>query len=121
MTDNSRYAIDLDWVWGPANPDLTGVARLRATVSHPKPHQAERKIDAWFASFDVGEGDSRWQGGWAVTALSRAKTHVVLELVSGGQDVAESLTDAIDSLYDAVGDDETKISWEPQPIERDDH
>lgn len=116
MVQQDRYSIDLDWVWGAANRGLKGVATLRATISNPASKVAERKVDAWLALFELGEGDSRWRGGWSVEVTSRSAKHVVLELVSGGQDVADSLTDAIESLQDAVLGDGTTIMWEPQSI-----
>lgn len=118
MPREDRYTIDLDWAWGPANRDLDGVATLRATIADPESDLAARKVEAWLATIPLGDGESRWSGGWAVTVKSRSATHVIVELVSGGQDVAESLADAVASLQDAVLGQGTTIDWAPQPIGR---
>lgn len=117
MPRKDRYTIDLDWIWGPANRNLDGVATLRATILNPEPDVAAREVAAWLASLGLGQDDFGWYGGWSVEVKSRSAEKVALELTSGGQDAMESLTDAVRCLEDAMRDDGTSISWETLPIE----
>jgi hypothetical protein len=117
VSSHEPYRLDLDWVWGHENRQLDGVATLRATVADPSAHVASRRVDAWLDTVENGSGASYWQGGWAVEVKERNTTSVVLDLISGGQDVADSLSDAVSRLQRAVCRGNTTVAWEPQPIE----
>lgn len=112
-----RYTVDLNWVWGPTNPDLEGVATLRAIVNNPQPNVANKVVARWLETIAEGSGDSRWEGGWAVEVTGKTAHSVELELCSGGQDAAESLSTTVDALQDAVLHGDTTIEWTPLPID----
>lgn len=96
---------------------LQGVATLRAIVNNPQPNVANKVVARWLETIAEGSGDSRWEGGWAVEVTGKTAHSVELELCSGGQDAAESLSTAVDALQDAVLHGDTTIEWTPLPID----
>ncbi|MGF3056658.1 hypothetical protein [Microbacterium sp. YY-01] len=116
MPSAPRYTIDLEWVWGPENRHLEGIATVRATVSDPAAGLAAQKTRTWLKRLRRDDETSWISGGWAASIRQQDAVSIVLDLTSGGQDVAESLSDAVEQLQDAVLTGATTIRWEPQPI-----
>lgn len=110
-TKAMRYIMDYDWVWGPSGD----IATLRVSVEHDDPEVAEQAIARFLDGLSRDVNGIRGAGGWAVYPVPGEPR--TLDLVSGGEDVADAIQDAADTLFDAVGDvPGLTLSWRQLPL-----
>lgn len=108
------------WVWGPDNPTLDKVARLAMNLRGADPDKLETLLERWLdgLGYDAERGHY-FQGGFSVEVQARGNGTADIVFVSGGQDVAESLGDAVDEFYEQVLQHLTtaSVTWTEQPLE----
>ena len=119
-TAPERYAMNFAWVWGPDNPTLDKVARLAMNLRGADPDKLETLLERWLdgLGYDAERGHY-FQGGFSVEVQARGNGTADIVFVSGGQDVAESLGDAVDEFYEQVLQHLTtaSVTWTEQPLE----
>ncbi|AKK10039.1 hypothetical protein [Corynebacterium uterequi] len=100
-----RYRMDYDWLWGKCRD--TATVRLRVTGE-----AARGAVDAFLAALPADDAGVRGRGGWAVRRTLSAPGVVELEIISGGQDVADGIFYGTDAAYEALKPFEVALSWE---------
>ncbi|MBW3068655.1 hypothetical protein CWT12_02340 [Actinomyces sp. 432] len=106
--DSKRYTVDYDWLWRREDP--TARATLRLVVSHRSPRLAARAVERLLARLPAGSGGTRGSGGWVV--LPVPDDPCALDIVSGGQDVADGIQSGADAIYDAlIPLENLSLSW----------
>ncbi|QOQ38036.1 hypothetical protein [Trueperella pecoris] len=116
--DPRKYSVDYDWLWTrPPHNDGTP-ATVRLTLTDGRGSRAHDAVDAWLASLGPAEDGMYGQAGWVVVEKERRRRSVVLEITSGGEDVADGIDDGTDAAYRAVieGTD-LEVTWEQLPRE----
>ena len=115
-----RYAMNFGWVWGPDNPRLDKVASLAMNLRGADPEQLDLLLDGWLdgLEYDVERG-RYFQGGFSVDVQGRGNGTAGIVFTSGGQDVADSLGDAVDMFCDSVLErlDTAEVTWTELPLE----
>ncbi|WP_296136664.1 hypothetical protein [uncultured Tessaracoccus sp.] len=95
MTANlDPYRIDHDWLWGRDEPD--GVAVLRCVVTDEDPGRAAEAVAAFLESLPADEHGMRGRGGWAAVPVEGENA---VDLVSGGEDVADGIEWAAEEAH----------------------
>lgn len=122
--DERRYEVDYDWLWtNPPHNDGTP-ATVRMTVTDGRRDAAAPAVTAWLETL-TPSGDAFVCGGWVARVIERhgvrgdAPGRVVLNLTSGGEDVADGIQDATEQAYAHLGEDtDLGLSWEqlPRPV-----
>lgn len=106
-----RYQPDYDWLW----ETIEAPAILRCTIEGSPEDLAllDRAIDA----LEQDDQGIRGWGGWALESYPPSNPRQrVVDLVSGGQDVAESLIDAAEELYSYLARPrEMTVTWQQLP------
>lgn len=106
--DCERYVVDYDWLWQRQDP--TAAATLRVSVSHATPQVAAQALCRLLESLPSDAGGVRGSGGWAVYPV--AGNPCALDLVSGGQDVADGIQAGADAVFDALAPvDGIGLTW----------
>ncbi|WP_053071013.1 hypothetical protein [Corynebacterium pilosum] len=83
------YRMDYDWLWG--SPETGGPgndgssATVRLTVTGPN---ARNAVMQWFDDLRPDEFGLRSRGGWLVTEMKWEPEEVIVDITSGGEDVA---------------------------------
>jgi transcriptional regulator len=109
---SNKYVMDHDWL----DNRIDAPATVRLTVSGAN---ARAAVQAWFDELATDQLGVRGRGGWMVQEVTDvAKStpdEVVVDITSGGEDVADSIedatTDAFD-LFDAMG---FELTWVNRP------
>ena len=116
MSDPREYTVDYDWLWdNPPHNDGTP-ATVRLTVTNGQRDDAARRVDAWLESLDSDGEGNYFSGGWGVREAARDDAQVVLEITSGGEDVADGIEDGTQSAYDYLGEGtDLDLQWEQLP------
>lgn len=109
-----QYRMDYDWLWTRPPHNDGSLATVRLTVSG---NGARRGVDKWFAQLPKDSGGVRGGGGWAVTEVSSAPdgTAVVLDITSGGEDVADGIEWGTTHAFEALDGHGLTLSWENLP------
>lgn len=107
------WHVDFDWLWGSSLPDP--VATLRVTVCHG---DALRLRQDFLNTLHRDAEGVAGAGGWAAYDREIRDEGVwVVDLVSGGEDVADALQDAASRLYEAVADTPgVQLTWKQLPL-----
>lgn len=105
-----EYVMDYDWLWTrPPHNDGTS-ATVRVTVRGPG---AGRAAQAWMDELAAEhDGITGW-GGWVARLRSVSLDDAVLDLVSGGEDVADGIDCATEEAFEVLGDFD--LEWENLP------
>lgn len=112
------YSPDYNWLWGSKVEDPIATLRVRVTASDSE--GAREAVQGYFASLPADENGVHGEGGWAAYHRRDLSddTHEVIDLVSGGEDVADGIEAAADSLYNHLkADTALGIEWEQLPLE----
>ncbi|WP_157884101.1 hypothetical protein [Arthrobacter alpinus] len=96
-----RYSMNYNWIWGPENPLLDKTAKLCLQIHDVNPDRFGDLLRQWLATLTCDEG-GWFRGGWAVDVVAHERGSAELLFSSGGQDVADSLQDGVDSFHDQV-------------------
>lgn len=114
--DFRMYAVDYDWLWArPPHNDGTP-ATVRLTLTDGRRTIARDAVDAWFASVGASEGGVFGYAGWVVVEKEAKPGRVVLEITSGGEDVADGIDDGTDTVYqEIIRDSDLGVKWEQLP------
>ncbi len=95
--------MNYNWVWGPDNPVLDKAASLSMTLRDADPGHLAALLTTWLDGLSFSpESDHYFWGGWSVRIVDHHGGSAELVFTSGGQDVAESLGDGVDSFYEQV-------------------
>lgn len=108
-----------DWVWGPDNPTLDKAASLAVEIRDADPDHLEALLRNWLGGLNHDPGqDGHYRGGYGVRILSRGSGSAHLVFTSGGQDVAESLGDGVDTFCEQVLQPLSTVSvvWTELPL-----
>jgi hypothetical protein len=121
MTSSQRrYAMNHDWVWGPANRDLDKSASLLMRLREAPPGQFQALLREWLGhlTWDARSGRYGW-GGYVVQILAQDGGNADIVFTSSGQDVAESLGDAVEQFYRLVLQPLTtaSVTWTELPLD----
>lgn len=101
LTQPCEYTLDYDWLW--PHKRATEIAKLRVYVHLPVPGEAAKLVDAFAKSLPADENGVRGWGGWCVAeAKTPIETESAIEIISAGEDVADSIQDGAESLFDAA-------------------
>jgi len=105
-----RYVVDYDWLWQRHDP--TARAVLRAVVSHVSPDVAHSTLDRFIASLPADSRGVRGRAGWAVFPVDTDCGAAAVDIVSGGEDVADGIQSGADAVFDALTQvDGVSITW----------
>lgn len=104
--DPRKYTVDYDWLWAKPPHNDGSPATVRARVSagtEPSPSDPmlcpSRKIRAWWESLTEFSETARGKGGW----VAHIDAHEgVVEITSGGEDVADGIQDGTESFFEGV-------------------
>ncbi|CAM3851014.1 hypothetical protein [Corynebacterium frankenforstense] len=119
--DERRYEVDYDWLWtNPPHNDGTP-ATVRMTVTDGRRDAAAPAVEAWLGTL-TPSGDAFVCGGWVARVIERhgsrgdAPGRVVVDLTSGGEDVADGIQDATEQAYAHLGEaTDLGLTWEQLP------
>lgn len=103
-----RYEMDYDWL---AN-DISDSATVRLTVTGP---HARSAVMEWLEDLPADALGTRGRGGWMVKEVSAAPEEAVLDLTSGGQDVADGIEAATTEAHDVLSALGCELEWEQRP------
>lgn len=121
MTNPSRrYAMNFGWVWGQDNLLLDKKASLALKLRGADAAQLNDLLDSWLDELiHDEESGSYYEGGFSVQVVSRGQGSADMIFASGGQDVADSLGDAVDGFHDSVLEqlDTAEVTWTELPLE----
>lgn len=122
MTNPSRrYAMNFGWVWGPDNPRLEKKASLALELRGADPAQLNDLLDSWLEELIHDQNSGfYYEGGFSVEIRSRGEGSADIIFASGGQDVADSLSDVVDSFHDGVLEqlDTAEVTWTELALEK---
>lgn len=111
------WRVDLEWLWGtdPEGP----VATLRLRVDHDDAAVASAAVARFLDDLPADDQGMRGRGGWA--AIPRPElagaTSRVLDLVSGGEDVADGLQEAAEAAFESLSTTPAiRLQWEQLPL-----
>lgn len=91
-----KYVMDYDWLWTrPPHNDGTS-ATVRLTV---RGAGAGRAVRAWLDRLAAENDGFSGRGGWGARLHECLLDDAVVDLVSGGEDVADGIEDATDEAY----------------------
>lgn len=109
------YKPDYDWFWG-GKPGNDGTqATLRMTVRGDM-RAAGRAVDVWLAGLSTDNRGVRGEGGWRVDEVSRDEEAIVLDITSGGEDVADGVLYGAESAFEAIaGVPHITVAWKQLP------
>ncbi|MBE6485153.1 MAG: hypothetical protein E7Z96_10410 [Actinomycetaceae bacterium] len=93
-----RYALDYEWMWDRRRE--TDVATLRVVAHHQDPRIARAAILTFLNGLPTDDNGVRGRGGWAAYPVANREN--ALDLVSGGQDVADGIESAADDAFEAL-------------------
>lgn len=116
--DPTPWTPDFDWLWGSGVEDP--VATLRLHVQHPDPDLVEASVTRFVGGLSSDSNGVRGSGGWAVHPRPELSTPgiAVLDLVSGGQDVADGIEAAADAAFESMTRTKgVRLRWEQLPLE----
>ncbi|VEI13804.1 hypothetical protein [Trueperella bialowiezensis] len=112
--NSNRYLMDYDWLWDKPPRNDGSLATVRLTVSGSNARDA---VDAWLAQLPADENGIRGRGGWVLTEVpsgNDAET-VVLDITSGGEDVADGIYWGTEEAYEALNPAGVTLEWENLP------
>ncbi|WP_406712943.1 FMN-binding negative transcriptional regulator [Trueperella pyogenes] len=122
--DSRRYTVDYDWLWTNPPHNDGSPAVLRLILTDGPTTSARAAAEAWLATLtEFGDG-RRGSGGWAVDVVKMADKatcqgahgDVVLDLISGGEDVADGIDAAATEAYEQViAGSDLGVTWEQLP------
>lgn len=116
--DPTPWTPDLGWLWGSGVEDP--VATLRLHVQHPDPDLLEAAVTRLLGSLRSDSNGVHGQGGWAVHPRPglAAPGAAVLDLVSGGQDVADGIEAAAEAAFESLTLTKgVRLRWEQLPLQ----
>lgn len=109
---SNEYVMDHDWL----DNTVDAPATVRLTVSG---ENARSAVQAWFDELATDQLGVRGRGGWMVQEVTdvakSSPNEVVVDITSGGEDVADGIEDATRDayeLFDAMG---FVLTWENLP------
>lgn len=136
----SAYGVNYEWLW--AKTHGYPLARLQAHFLAREPQLGELDfcLDAFFASLSRDENGVAGSGGWAVyrrdsesladcpqtdsldvhglPELGSGECNRVIEIVAGGEDIADAIEDGAQRLYEFVKDcPGVQLRWVELPLE----
>ncbi|STC69165.1 hypothetical protein [Corynebacterium pilosum] len=110
------YRMDYDWLWG--SPETGGPgndgssATVRLTVTGPN---ARNAVMQWFDDLRPDEFGLRSRGGWLVTEMKWEPEEVIVDITSGGEDVADGIEDGTTEAFDVLSPFGVQFEWEQLP------
>jgi hypothetical protein len=115
-----RYTMNFGWVWGPDNQFLDKSASLVMTLRDAPAEQFQSLLRSWLGGLTQDEESGRYGwGGYAVHILAQDGGSADIVFTSGGQDVADSLGDAVEEFYRVVLRPLTtaSVTWTELPLD----
>lgn len=105
-----KYVMDYDWLWTrPPHNDGTS-ATVRLTVRGAGAGQAAQ---AWMDELAAEHEGITGRGGWVARLRAASLDDAVVDLVSGGEDVADGIDWATEEAYEVLG--RFDLEWENLP------
>lgn len=106
------YVLDYEWLWGGA-PGIDGSsATVRLTVTGPN---ARAAVLQWLDDVPVDSFGLRGRGGWMVTEIKWETDEVIVDITSGGQDVADGIEDGTTEAYEVLSPFGVGLCWRQLP------
>ncbi|MGA7203062.1 MAG: hypothetical protein WBX27_00365 [Specibacter sp.] len=115
-----RYAMNHGWVWGPSNPYLDKSASLLMTLRGAPAEQFQPLLRSWLGGLTRDDQSGRYGwGGYSVHILAQEEGSADIVFTSGGQDVAESLGDAVEEFHLKVLQSlsSASVTWTELPLD----
>lgn len=105
---SAAYDMDYDWLWAqpPGNDGTTATVRLTVRGA-----DARRVVDAWLDSLPVDSQGLRGEAGWVVERRDAARNRVVVDITSGGEDVADGIYNGTTEAYAALAPAGLDLTW----------
>ncbi|ADH92276.1 hypothetical protein EBF03_02545 [Arcanobacterium haemolyticum] len=93
-----RYKLDYDWVW---SHNSLGTRTLRLIIKDDDPAKLRTAVTSYIRSLPTDANGIAGRGGWAIYPNVNESTPnaIVIDIVSGGEDVADGIEDGADYAY----------------------
>lgn len=101
--NSDPYKVDYDWLWSrPPGNDGTP-ATLLLHLDGKTAEIARSSAARWLSTLAQDSAGIRGSGGWRADLYGLAANRVTLALTSGGEDVADGISDAADNAFAQLG------------------